>query len=293
MKIKDLLNEDVKGLLTEESLTAIQNAFDSKVTLAIEQALEEQDGIYAEKLQSLVTSIDQDHSVKMKRVMESVDKNRASKLVKMVKMYERDLKVDGVKFKKTLIGNISSYLDEYLNECVSTEDLQAAVKNKTAFSVLENLRQVLAVDIVTQKKSVQSAILDGKAQLDALQKENAELKKNFKVLQESNDKTKKDLFLESKLSAFTDEKKKSFIKKTLDGKTLEFIEENFDYVTRLFDKAEKGKLKVIKEEAIEQRKVKPDFVKTPEKVVTENVNNNDDTVDPYVSALSQVRKFSK
>lgn len=292
MKITDLLNEDVKGLLTEESLTAIQNAFDGKVKLAIEAALEEQDEIYAEKLQSLVTSIDQDHSVKMQRVMESVDKNRASKLVKMVKMYERDMKVDGVKFKKTLIGNISNYLDEYINECISVEDLQAAVKNKTAINVLENLRQVLAVDIVTQKKSVQTAILDGKSQLDSLQKENAELKKQFKLLFESNQKTKKDLFLEGKLAAFSDDKKKQFVRKTLESKDLQFIEENFDYVTRLFDKAEKGKLKVIKEEAIENRKVKPDFVKTPEKVVTENVNNNDDTVDPYVSVLSQVRKFS-
>lgn len=292
MKIKDLLNEDVKGLLTEESLTAIQNAFDGKVQLAIEQALEEQDAIYAEKLQNLVDSIDKDHTVKTQRIVESLDKNRASKLVKVVKMYERDLKVDGHKFKKTLISNVSNYLDEYLEECVSTEDLKAAVKNKSAYNVLEKLRQHLAVDAVIQKESVRGAILDGKVKLDALQKENANLKKNLTILKENNEKVKKDLLLENKLSSITDEKKRSFIKKTLDGKTSEFIEENFEYVTRLFDKAEKGKLKVIKEEAIEKRKIKPDFVKTPEKVITENVNNNDDAVDPYVSVLSQVRKFS-
>lgn len=292
MKITDLLNDDVKGLLSEESLIAIQNAFDGKVQTAIEEALDEQDEVYTEKLQTLITSIDQDHSKKMQRVMESVDKGTANKLVKVVKMYERDLKIDGAKFKKTLIGNLSSYIDEYISECVSVDDIKTAVKNKSAYSVLENLRNVLSVDTVMQKKSVQEAILDGKSQLTTLQKENAELKKNFKLLYEQNESVKKDLFLESKLSTINDEKKKNFIKKTLDGKTLEFIEENFDYVTRLFDKAEKGKLKVIKEEAIENRKVKPDFVKTPEKVITENVNNKDDAVDPYVSVLSQVRKFS-
>jgi hypothetical protein len=291
MKIKDLLNEDVKGLLTEESLTAIQNAFDGKVELAVEAALEAQDEVYSEKLQTLVTTIDQDHSKKMQRVMKSVDNGQASKLVKVVKMYERDLKIDGSKFKKTLIGNISTYLDEYITECIATEDIQAACKNKTALNVLENLRNVLSIDTVMQKKSVQEAILDGKSQLTALQKENAELKKGFKALYENNESVKKELFLESKVSKFSDEKK-NFIKKTLSGKSLEFIEEKFDYATRLFDKAEKGKLKVIKEEAIENRKVKPDFVKTPEKVITENVNNNDDAVDPYVSVLSQVRKFS-
>lgn len=290
MKIKDLLNEDVKGLLTEESLTAIQNAFDGKVELAVEAALEAQDEVYAERLETLVESIDKDHSKKMQRVMASVDAGRADKLVKVIKMYERDLKVDGVKFKKTLIGNISNYLDEYIAECVSTDDIKAAVKNKTAFSVLENLRNVLSVDTVMQKKSIQSAILDGKAQMDKLQQENAELKKNFKLLYESNQETKKSLFLESKIAKFSDEKK-NFIKKTLAGKSLEFIEENFAYATRLFDKSEKENLKVIKEQAIENRKVKPDFVKQPEKVVEESVNNTDDDANPYVSELSKVRKF--
>jgi cellobiose-specific phosphotransferase system component IIB len=291
MKIKDLLNEDVKGLLSEESLTAIQNAFDGKVQIAIEQALENQDEVYAEKLQKLVKSIDQDHTQKMRRIMESVDKNRSNKLVKIVKLYERDLKNDGSKFKKALMGNLSSYLDEYLEECVSKEDIQAAVRNKTSYTVLENLRNVLAIDTVAQNKVIHKAVVEGKSKLTELQRENAELKKNFKLLYESNETVKKSLFLENKLSNVGSDKK-AFIKKALDNKPLDFIEENFEYVSRLFDKAEKGKLKVIKEEAIENRKVKPDFVKTPEKVVNESVNNNDDETDPYVSVLSQVRKFS-
>lgn len=291
MNITDLLNEDVKTLLSEESLIAIQNAFDGKVTLAVEQALEEQDSIYADKLTQLIESIDKDHSVKMQRIMESADNARSSQLVKLVKMYERDLKSDGTKFKKSLIGDISKYLDEYISECVSVEDIQSAVKNKTAMNVLENLRNVLSIDTAIQKKSIQSAILDGKTQLDKLQLENAELRKNFKLLYESNEDTKRALFLESKVSKFSDEKK-NFLKKTLADKSLEFIQENFDYTSRLFDKAEKDKLKVIKEEAIENRQVKPDFVKQPEKVIAENVNNNDGDADPYVSELSKVRKFS-
>ena len=141
-------------------------------------------------------------------------------------------------------------------------------------------------------ESVQSAVIDGKQQIDELSAKVEKLERENGLLKENYLKSKTALILEEKTKNLQ-EKRRDYIKRVLGDKTPKFIEENFDYVTRLFDKAEKGKLKVIKEEAIEQRKHKPDFVKTPEKVVAENVNNNDDTFDPYVSALSQVRKFSK
>lgn len=291
MKIKDLLNDDVKKILSEESLIAIQNAFDGKVQLAVESALEEQDEIYAEKLQTLIQSIDVDHTTKTKRIIESVDKNNASKLVKVIKMYERDRTNDSRKFKKTLISDISKYIDEYISECISTDDLKKAVKNKSAYDVLDNLRNVLAVDSIMMKESIQTAVLDGKTKIDKLAEENKELRTQFKALYEANEQVKKELFLESKLAKFPENKKK-FISKALVDKPLEFIEENFDYTVRLFDRSETSKLKVIKEQAIENRTVKPDFVKTPQKVVSESINtNSDEAGDPYVSELSKVRKF--
>ena len=285
--LKNMFTEDVQKVLTEETLTAIEEAFNDKVKLSVEAALLEQDEIYANKLQTLLDTLDKDRAKKLKRVVEAVDKANASKLVKIVKMYERASKVDAKKFKKTLVESISAYLDEFLKESIDQNDIKQAVKNKSAYKVLENLRQVFSVDYVMMKESVQEAVIDGKNQIDELKKENEELKKQFKALYEQNQKTEVAALLESKVSKFS-EAKKGFIKKALGDKSVKFIEENFDYTVRLFDKQEKSKLQTLKEEALNNREHKPDVLPTPktEKVIEEKVNNNTLKQD-YLAALSR------
>lgn len=285
--LKNLFNEDIQGIISEDTLSAIEEAFNQKVQLSIDSALMEQDELYAEKLQTLVTAIDKDHTSKMKRLVEAVDKSNASKLVKIVKLYERDSKQDATKFKKHLVESISSYLEEYLEESLNKEDISQAVKNKTAFSVLENLRKVLAVDSIMMKESIQEAVIDGKKQIDTLQKENSELKQQFKALYEINQRTEVSSILEGRTSKFP-ESKKNFIKKALQDKSLKFIEENFDYTVRLFDKQEKSKLQTLKEEAFNKREIKPDFVVAPksEKVIEESLNNSG-LQNEYLNILSK------
>lgn len=290
MNIKDLLNEDAKKILGEESLDAIQTAIEEKVKGAVTMALEEQDTLLADKLKTLVENIDKDHSTKLQRVIKAVDRNNASKLVSLSKQFNREMHVESKKFKSYMIGAVDAYLDEFLEECVSTKDLQEAVDNKSAYLILANLRDVLGVDSAFMEKHIQHAVMDGKGQIDKLKQENTEIKNAFKGLYESNQKIKKDLFLEQRISKYPENKQK-FVKKALADKPLEFIEENFEYTVRLFDKEEKKRIVSIKEEALENRKVKPDFVKI-EKIITENVNNNEDAgVDLFVSELEKVRKF--
>lgn len=285
--LKNLFSEEVQKILTEESLTAIEQAFDEKVKLSVESALMEQDEVYSEKLKDLIARLDVDRARKLKRIVEALDKSNAAKMVKLVKLYQREEDAHVTAFKKQLVESMSAYLDEYLKETVNPDDLSQAVKNKSAFKVLSNLRNVLAVDSVMMKESVQEAVIDGKKQIDKLQKENAELKKQFKDLYELNQRNEVNVLLESKVSKFS-EAKKTFIKRALADKSPKFIEENFDYTVRLFDKQEKDKLKTLKEEAINKRQVKPDFVaptKT-EKVVQENVNNPTLTTE-YLKVLSR------
>jgi len=286
--LKNLFTEDVQKVLTDETLTAIEEAFNTKVELTVESALKEQDEVYAGKLKTLIGAIDKDHTGKMKRIIEAVDKSNASKLVKLVKMYEKESKVDAENFKKILVESISSYLDEYVDQTIDKKDLAQAVKNKSAMNVLENLRKVFAVDYTMMNESVQEAVIDGKSQIDKLKDENAEIKKQFKALYEENQKTEVRSLLESKTSKFS-ESKKGFLKKALADKSVKFIEENFDYTSRLFDKQEKSKLQTLKEEAISKREVKPDFI-TPqktEKVIEEKVNNNTNLNKDYLNVLSR------
>ena len=286
--LKNLFSEDVQKVLTEETLTAIEEAFNEKVTVNVESALLEQDEIYASKLQTLISAIDNDHTKKMRKLIEAVDKSNASKLVKVVKLYEKDSKVEAKKFKKMMIESVSSYLEEFLKDTINQEDLAQAVKNKSAFNVLKNLQKVLAVDSVMMKESVQEAVIDGKDQLTALQRENAELKKQFKALYEQNQKTEVGSLLESKTSKFP-ETKKTFIRRALADKSVKFIEENFDYTVRLFDKQEKSKLQTLKEDAISKREVKPDFISSQknEKVIVESINNTNSLKKDYLDVLSR------
>jgi hypothetical protein len=285
--LKNLFTEDVQKVLTDETLNAIEEAFNDKVELTVVAALTEQDDIYASKLETLIDTLDKDRAKKLKRVIEAVDNSNASKLVKIVKMYEKDSKVEAKKFKKMLIESVSAYLDEFLKETVNQEDLAQAVKNKSAFNVLKNLQKVLAVDSVMMKESVQEAVIEGGDTIKKLEQENAELKKQFKALYEQNQKTEVISLLETKTSKFP-ETKKNFIRKALSDKSQKFIEENFDYTVRLFDKQEKFKLQTLKEEAMNNRSVKPDVLPTPktEKVIEEKVNNNSLKKD-YLDALSR------
>ena len=287
--IKNLFTEDVQKILTDESLTAIENDFNEKVNLNVETALLEQDELYAEKLKVLIGAIDKDHTTKLKRLVEALDKSSASKFMKIVKLYERDSKKDFVKFKKSLVDSVSSYLEEYLCETVGKADIAQAVKNTSAYNVLENMRKVLAVDSVMMKESVQEAVIDGKQQIDTLKEENAELKKQFKALYEQNQKAEVATLLESKISKFP-EGKKGFIKKALEDKSLKFIQENFDYTVRLFDKQEKSKLQTLKEDALQKRTVRPDVVpfQKTEKVIEEKVNNG---ISGYLDTLSKTKGF--
>lgn len=285
--LKNLFTEDVQNVLTDETLNAIEGAFNDKVKLTVESALLEQDEIYASKLETLLGTLDKDRAKKLKIVVEAVDKSNASKLVKIVKMYERDSKIDAKNFKKSLIESVSAYLDEFLKESVNHEDISQAVKNKSAFIVLKNLQKVLAVDSAMIKESMQEAIIDGADTIAKLERENLELKTQFKALYEQNQRTEVVSLLESKTSKFP-ETKKNFIRKALSDKSSKFIEENFDYTVRLFDKQEKSKLLTLKEDALNKREFKPDFIPTPkiEKVIEEKVNNNSLNKE-YLTALSR------
>jgi len=287
MKIKDLLNKDAVEVFSESSLDAIQEAFDTKVNLATESALIAQDELYAKKLDTLIKTIDKDHTAKMKKIVEAVDQDRAQKLLKVVKKYERTLNEDASQYKQQLVGAVSAYLDEFLEESISTEDLATAVKNKSAMGVLGKLRNVLSVGSVMMNESIQEAVLDGKSQITSLQEENAELKNKMKQLSESYNNVRVNALIEEKISSMDDDKK-SFIRKTLKDKSFEFIKENFDYVSRLFDKKEKEKIKNITEDA-KKKSANVDFIPKTEKILTENLNTNEPSGgDIYLSELSKV-----
>jgi len=284
MKVSTLITDEAKKVLTEESLQAIEEAFTKKLDLTVESALAQQDDLYAKKLKQLISAIDKDHTTKLKRVVESIDKNNSNKLVKVVKRYERELTNEANSFKETLVESISNYLEEFIEEAIPTEAINEATKNRTAREVLGNLRKVLAIDSALMSESVQDAVVDGKKQIDELSKKVQDLSKENALIKEGYSKTKAALILESKTSGLSD-KKKEYIKRVLGDKTPKFIEENFDYTLRLFDKKEQERINIIKEQAFNERKVKADAPVIRESVQPKQVLES----NPYISELQRYK----
>ena len=283
MNIEKALPEQAEEVLTEESVQAIETAIEEKIQLSIEAALTSQDELYAEKLQELVGAIDKDHTTKLKNVVKVVDINNANKLINVVKRYEKELTGTANTFKTTLVESISDYLDEYIEESVPTEAIEEATKNRTAREVLSNLRKVLAVDSSLMSESVKDAVMDGKTQIDQLTEKVNKFEKENTLLKQAYNKQSSTLILENKTSAMVG-KKREYLFKILSDKSPKFIEENFDYTAKLFDRKEKERLSVLKEEAYKTRKVKTDAPVQPiteEKKVTRN---------PYLEELKRSHK---
>ena len=277
-----MLTDDVKQILSEESISAIQDAFQSKTDLLIEAALVEQDSLYAEKLEQLMTAIDVDHTKKLRKVVEAVDHSNAKKLSNVVNKYEAEINSKAKEFKTAIIESVSNYLEEYIDEAIPAEAILEATKNRTATTVLNNLRKVLAIDSALMSESVKGAVVDGKNQITDLTEKVAKLEAENTIIKENYNKVKANLILENKTSHLT-AKKKDYLKKVLGDKSPKFIEENFDYTLRLFERKDQDRLNMIKEEAFDNRKVKADAPQEIQRESTTRYNN------PYVDELQRFK----
>lgn len=281
--ISDILREATNGQVDETVLTDIENAFNTRLEekskLHVDKALLEQDELYSAKLEQLLEAIDADHSAKLEKVVEAIDKDRVSKLKAVVTKYEKTLNEDAEVFKADLVESISDYLDAFLEESVPAAEIKEAVKNKKAINILEGLRKHLAVDSALEKQSIKDAVSDGKNQInEATVRLESALQEKDAVIEELNS-IKSNLLIEQKTSKL-DERTSKFVKKMLDGKSYDYIAENFDYTLKLFEKKEDSRLEGLKTEALKDTS-KSDVLQ--EQVVVESTA----PASPYMDELSK------
>jgi hypothetical protein len=251
--ISQVLKEATQDILTEDVLKEIEAAFEAqvneKVTLHVEKALNEQDEDYAKKLENLLEAIDADHTAKLNKVVTALDADRASKLQTVVEKYEAALTAEAETFKSTLVEQVSNYLDLYLEEKLPVSEIQEAVNNKRANSVLNEIRNMLAVDMALAQESIRDAVVDGKTKIDEAASQLEVANKRVVSLTEELSKVKASLVLEQKISTL-DEDKQKYMKKMLSNKSAKFIAENFNYTLGLYEKTEEERLNNLKNEAI-------------------------------------------
>jgi len=289
--ISKTLKEATKDILTEDVLKEIETAFETsvneKVQIHVEKALAEQDADYSKKLETLVEAIDTDHTNKLKKVVEAIDADRAAKLKTVVEKYEAALNKEASEFKNSIVDEISKYLDLYIDEKLPSASITEAVKNKKAISLLENLRQVLAVDMALAKDNIRDAVVDGKNKIDEAASQLEAATKEVARLSEENKKLSAKVMLEERVSKL-EEDKKTYMKKMLNGKSAEFIKENFDYTLKLFEKTEEERLKALKTEAVSETvSAQVDRPVIEEAVQPQEVNEADPMFNTYMGELSK------
>ncbi len=274
--IATVLREATNGLLNEKSLQAIETAFNEEVEkrsfLREQAALEMQDQEYSEKLVQVLEAIDRDKTKKLVKVVEAIDRNNAIKLKKVIKKYNKVLHNDARAFKESVVSNISDYLEVYLEELVPQEAINEAVKNKKAYSVLAGLRNQLSIGSSLLDESVRSAVIDGKQQIESLEEQLEQKTKHIEQLTEHYRVVAANLLLEQK-SAGLPAKKKEYLKRVLGSRSPEFINENFEYTLKLYDKKENEQLQTLREEAMETRKVKVKAPTINDLIINERVSN--------------------
>lgn len=262
--IKDLLKKAAGEVLTEDTLNSIETAFNTAVTekakeaaeatinerlqLEVQNALTKQDDEHATKLTQVLEAVDADHVKKLKAVVGKIDENHSGKLKWLVKKYRTQMQTEATKLRDKLVGDISNYLDLYLQKMVPTEQITEAVQNIQARKMLDNIKKIISVDSSFVTEQIREALLDGKTKMDNLQKQlNKTIEENVE-LNTAAKKAEAELILERKTVDLPDDKK-GYVKKVLAEKDPEYITENFDYVVEMFERDQQDEVELLREGA--------------------------------------------
>ena len=312
MDFKQILKEQFKDLITEETLTVVHEAFEAAVNDKAEQRAELQveaaitkidedhtaklqtlvesiDADHTTKLQKLVEAIDFDHAIKLKKVLTKIDEEHTAKLQQVIEKYETTLNEEAESFRTRLVDEVSNYMDLYLEKVVPTEQVNEAVENIRSRKVLEQIRQLVGINEEFVDSEVKEALLDGKNTIDSLKKElNEALKANTKLNHELS-KAEATMLLESKTKELP-EAAKNYVGNLLKGKSPEYIQENYQYVVEMFEK-EISEQEETAKEGVARRIV--EAVDRPEvEVIQEEISSPAPVTSPSVGGyLNEMKKL--
>ena len=300
-KIEDVLSQISEDVLTEDSKKMLVEAFDDAVTTAVTErldlevkdALQKLDEEHSVKLEQLLEAIDEDHTQKLVAVLEKIDVDHTEKLEFLVKKHEKVLKEDAAEFKENLIEQLSNYIELYVEKAIPIDELKEAVANKRAQKILEQMKQMMALDDSFINETIKEAVADGRKTIDSLKQElNEAVKQNIQITQTLKSKAA-ELVLEKNTSGLAKEKKQ-YVMRMLKDKDPEYITENFEYVVKMFDKEYEEQKELVTEQATKSTKTIKEKVDTPSKKPVEESASTPEVegVVGYLSAMQRQDRFA-
>jgi len=302
MNIKDLIKNIDPGVITEETATVIAEAFEQAVIekskahaeLEVKNAVLKLDEDHAAKLQKLIDAIDLDHTNKLQKVVEAINTNHAGKLRHVIKKYDTLVETRAQQFSSKLVGEISNYLDLYLEKAIPSFQLEEAIENTYAKDTLTRIKKLISVDPEYINENVKEALITGKKAIDDLKSQlNESVKTNIKINQELKH-AKSAIVLESKVKDLP-QRKKEYVMRLLGNKDHAYIEENFNYVVEMFEKNETEMADDAVSTATARavtRDVAPAQTSVIEESFTETNEPVSSSVSEYLTAMKQQEKYS-
>jgi hypothetical protein len=295
MDLKAILENLDKSIISEETATAIAEAFElavnekvnSRVTLEVENAVSNVDEDHATKLEKLLEAIDADHSEKLEKVVEAINNDHALKLESVSNFYSKALEEKAEAFSNQMIDSVSNFIDLYLEKTLPIEQLEEAVTNTYARTQLDKIRSIVGIDQDSIDNGIKSTIAEGKKAIDELNERLNESYKENEALLEKLKVADATLVLENKTKGMPTAKK-DFIVKLLNDKEGSYIEENFNYVVEMFERSEQEAATELVKEAKQSAKTRD--AKIPKSVVTESVTNSNEATSHVSGYLSELKK---
>lgn len=237
--IKDLLPSVLTEAISEEGLsklsTEIGRLIESKVQERVDHATQCAETAFNEaantKLQKLVVTIDETYKKAFMRAYNVITEDYDNEISKVKRFFNSNIKRDSIRFKENLIESLSNYVDCAIDKMLPTKQIRKAIKNDTAMQVLESIKDILAVDKAAAMKAAQKPLKESVIVMDKQGKKIDRLVRENTLLHRQLNEANREAYLNEKMATLTEDAK-NFVRKTLEGASLEYIKENFDYTLK-------------------------------------------------------------
>ena len=289
-ELKSIFESVDKEILSEDTLKAISTLMEEKVnqkvqervTLEVENAVKTQYEKFKVVSEKAVAAIDADHLAKIKTVVDTLREDANKKLVTVSKGYKKIIAETAVKHRDTIVESVDEFLDMYIAKNLPKKEIEEAARNQYALKAIAEARKVLGVDEKYIQGNIKEALVDGKRQMDKLLSENTELKKKAVVNESKKLLAEKTANLPVEVARF--------VRSRLDGKSAQFIAENFKYVIDMYGRKEKTEKRsaLINESKsfnVDRTRVADEILKEDVNRTTKTVNSNNPMEDMYLSGL--------
>ena len=271
VNVKDLLPKELLEAVSAEGLATLQEAFDKlveskvseQIATAVKSAEVSLDAALTERMQKLVTKLDENAKINLVKVVNKINENHQAEIAdvkaKAVKRinemrenankaiatlkesYEVKAAQEAEMFRESITKELGKFIVENVDKCIPYEQIQSAVKNTKAMELLESFKQLLNFEEVYNSEALKRPILeaytrieDGKKEISSLNEENESLKAELAEAKAVIAEAERKAYLAKRLAEIPSKDQRMFVERVLEKASLQFIKENFEYTVKQY-----------------------------------------------------------